>query len=117
MVSLPRGYDGKVSFVGRALRMWLACHMISHKIFADKTGYSIYTVRDWIYSKALPSDQASYNLITYMSRCERWSDDKEQTMRDLLQEMKEVDLHYKKHDKPGPALEDMDEFSRRAVFL
>lgn len=112
---MPRNINGSVSFVGRALRMWLAAHIIPHKVFANDCGKSLHTVRDWVYGRSIPSPANCAIIIDVISHIEMFDAASKEENLDKLLLMARVDSHYR-HSQPGDPLDDMALFKKTAYI-
>tara|TARA_Y100000114_G_scaffold23928_1_gene19628 strand:- start:1507 stop:1854 length:348 start_codon:yes stop_codon:yes gene_type:complete len=115
-MDLPRNNNGDVSFVARALRMWLAANMIPHKVFASDCGRSLHTVRDWIYGKSIPSDYNCELIIKVINNVPTYGDTHKFTNQSRLQSMCDADRHYR-IGLAGHPFEDMLSFKNSAFFI
>jgi hypothetical protein len=115
-MDLPRNNNGDVSFVARALRMWLAAHMVPHKVFASDCGRSLHTVRDWIYGRSIPNDYNCELIVKVICSAATYGDMHRLTNKGRLKSMVDADRHYRE-GKLGHPYEDMMTFKNTAFFI
>ena len=109
-MDLPRNNNGDVTFVGRALRMWLAAHMVPHKVFASDCGKSLHTVRDWIYGKSIPTDYNCEIIVKVICSAASYGDIYTLTNKGRLESMVDADRLQRRQSEFYFDLEDMMTF-------